>query len=86
MSTETILSRMMNEPTFAEAVFADAAKALAEYNLSAEEVAKFKGISRSDFETFISASPEERKSMTVAPMVESMQTMKKAWKDSADSL
>ena len=63
MSTlETILSRMMNEPAFAEAVFVDAEKTLAEYDLSADEIAKFKGLSRADFEDLASASPEDRKS------------------------
>ena len=59
MSTETILARMMNDTAFAEAVFTDAAKALAEYNLSTEDLAKFKGLTRAEFEsTFI----EDRKS------------------------
>ena len=76
MSTiESILTRMMSETTFAEAVFTDAQKALAEYNLSADEVVKFKGLSRAQFDAM---PPEERKSMSVG----SMETMKKAWKDS----
>jgi len=63
MSTiNTVLSRMMSEPAFADAVFADVEKALAEYNLSTDELAKFKDISRADFDAFASASPEERKS------------------------
>lgn len=75
MSTiEIILSRMMNDPAFADVVFADAETALAEYNLSAEEVMKFKGLSRAQFDVM---TPGERKSMSVG----SMETMKKAWKD-----
>ena len=63
MSTlETVLSRMMTEPIFAEAVFVDSEKTLAEYDLSADEIAKFKGMSRADFEDLASASPEDRKS------------------------
>ena len=62
MTTKTILTRMMNEPAFAEAVFVDAEKTLAEYDLSADEIAKFKGMSRADFEDFASTSPEDRKS------------------------
>ena len=62
MSTQTVLSRMMSEPAFADAVFADASKALAEYNLTAEEAAKFKGLTRAQF---ASMSPEERKSFIV---------------------
>ena len=64
MSTlETILSHMMNEPAFASAVFTDTENALAEYKLSAEEIAKFKGITRADFEALTSHAPEERKSL-----------------------
>jgi hypothetical protein len=64
MSTlETILSRMMSEPAFAEAVFADSEKALVDYKLSAGEIIKFKGTSRTDFETLTSQAPEERKSL-----------------------
>ena len=61
MSTiETILSRMMHESEFAEAVFTDANKALAEYELSADELAKFQGLTRSQFEGL---TPDDRKSM-----------------------
>jgi hypothetical protein len=75
MSTiETILYRMMSEPVFADAVFTDAETALAEYDLSAEEVMKFKGLSRAQFDVM---TPGERKSMSLG----SMETMKKAWKD-----
>ena len=60
MSTlETILTRMISDSAFADALFADAEKALAEYNLSAEDLAKFKGMSRAQFEAM---NPEERKS------------------------
>ena len=80
MSTiETILSRAMSDDTFAEQLFTDAETALAKYNLSADEVSKFKRLSRAQFDAMI---PEERKSMSVGPMKESMQTMGKAWKDS----
>ena len=60
---ETILTRMINEPSFAEAVFADMEKALSEYDLSAKEMDEIKEISRMEFEAFVDASPEERKSM-----------------------
>ena len=63
MSTlETILARAMSDIAFAEALFADPENALAEYNLPADEIAKFKGMPRADFEDFASASPEDRKS------------------------
>ncbi|HKJ39588.1 MAG TPA: Os1348 family NHLP clan protein [Anaerolineales bacterium] len=58
----TILDRMMSNPTFADAVFANAEKALEEYNLSTDEVAKFKSISRADFN---SMTPEQRKSFSL---------------------
>ena len=59
-TTEKILTRMMSEPAFADAVFANAEKALAEYNLSSEEAAKFEDLTQSHFE---SMTAEERKSM-----------------------
>ena len=62
MSVETILSRMISDSAFAEAVFADAEKALAEYKLSAEEVAKFKELTRAHF---TSMTTEERKSFAL---------------------
>ena len=66
MSTiETILTRIMSEPTFADVVFADAEKALAEYGLPADELERFKQISRADFEALAGASPEARQSMVV---------------------
>ena len=62
MSVETILSRMISDSAFADAVFTDAEKALAEYKLSAEEIAKFKGLSRAHFESML---PEDRKSFLI---------------------
>ena len=67
MSTiETILSRMMREPVFAEALLANPEQALAEYNLPADEIAQFKGLSRADFEALASQTPEERKSLATS--------------------
>lgn len=62
---ETILSRMMNEPAFAEAVFTDAEKALAEYKLSAVERAKFNELAHAQFDT-LTTDPENRKSFAFA--------------------
>ena len=59
---ETVLTRMMNEPAFADAVFTDAAAALADYQLSAEELANIKAMSRAGFENM---TPEDRKSFGV---------------------
>jgi len=61
---EEVLSRAMSDAAFADVLFADAEKALAGFDLTAEEATKFKGMSRADFEIFAKASPEERKSMT----------------------
>ena len=58
-TTETILTRMMKNSDFADAVFEDANKALAEYALSAEELAKFKALTKTQFDAL---TPEERKS------------------------
>ena len=61
MSTlETILSRAMNDAEFAELLFTDLNKAVAEYDLPAEEYAKLKSLSRTEF---ASSVIEQRKSM-----------------------
>jgi hypothetical protein len=60
MSTEavdSVLSRAMSDPLFADVLFTDAEKALAGFDLTGEEVEKFKGISRADFDTLM-AAPE----------------------------
>ena len=59
---ETILTRMMTDSAFADALFADAEKTLAEYKLSTEELAKFKSMSRAQFDAM---NPEERKSFAL---------------------
>ena len=63
-TTETILTRMMNDTTFADSVFNDAVKALAEYSLSVEDVAKFKGLTHAEYDALVS-NPEERKSFGI---------------------
>jgi len=59
---ESVLARAMSDAAFVEELFAQPDKALAGYDLSAEELAQLKNMSRADFDTFTSASPEERKS------------------------
>ena len=59
---ETVLTRAMNDPSFADALFADSEKALAEYHLSAGMMEKFKHISRAEFDAL---DAEERKSMSI---------------------
>lgn len=65
MSTvEIILTRSMNDPAFAEALIAKPTETLAEYNLSAEELAQFQGLSRIEIDTMV-ANPEARKSFSL---------------------
>ena len=63
---ETILSRMMNDQVFAEALLTNPAEALAEYDLSADEIEKLKGLSRMDVAARASDVPEARKSMSMS--------------------
>ncbi len=63
MSTlESVLARAMSDPAFADALLADPEKALAEYDLPAEVVAKLKEMSRADFEAL---DAEDRRSMSI---------------------
>ena len=64
-SVETILSRAMSDAKFADSLFASPEQAFADYDLTTEERAALKGISRADVEAFAKASPEERKSFGV---------------------
>ena len=63
-SVETILSRAMSDSAFADQLFAKPDQALAGFELTSEEAATFKGLSRAEFSSLISL-PEERKSMCV---------------------
>ncbi len=66
MSTlETILTRAMSDPAFADLLLADPEKALAGYDLTAEEVASLKSMTRADFGALSADAPEERKSMAL---------------------
>jgi len=47
---ETILTKAIEDPKFADALFADPEKALAGFDLTAEEIAKFKDFSRAQFD------------------------------------
>jgi len=57
---------MMNEPVFAEQIFADADNALAGYDLNADELAQIKTMSRAEFMSF---TTEERKSFAATSTV-----------------
>ena len=62
-TVEAILSKAMSDAKFADALFADPEKALAGYDLTAEEAASFKELSRADLGKMVHASLEERRSM-----------------------
>jgi len=65
-SIESILDRAMSDTSFAVQMLTNPKETLAEYDLSAEEVARFESLSRADFEGFNKASPEQRKSFGLA--------------------
>jgi len=56
---EKILARMIQDPVFAEAVLSDAKGTLAEYGLPADELNKFKALTRTELAAIVI---EERKS------------------------
>jgi len=62
---EQVLSRAMSDNTFADQLFADPEKALTGFDLTSEEIAKFKGMSRNDLSAMTSLAPEERKSFSM---------------------
>ena len=58
---EAVLLRAMSDRAFADALFEDAEKALAGYDLTTKEVAKFKGLFSIDRNSMSSATVERRK-------------------------
>ena len=64
---ETVLAKAMSDEAFAEALFTNADQALAGYDLTQEELETLKNMSREDFMKSAMATPEERKSMLMAP-------------------
>jgi hypothetical protein len=62
---ETILSRAMSDAKFANSLFANPDQALVGFELTSEEVANFKSLSRAEFDAMTAASPEERKSFSI---------------------
>lgn len=58
---ETILTRAMSDAAFADALFANPDVTLAGFDLTAEEIASLKGMSRADLASLMT-QPEERKS------------------------
>jgi len=51
-SIETILDRAMNDVEFATQMLINPKEALADYSLTAEEMARFESLSHADFEAF----------------------------------
>jgi hypothetical protein len=62
---QDVLTRAMGEKAFADSLFSNTEQALAGFDLTPEELGKFKGMNRADFEKYAAASPEERKSMVI---------------------
>ena len=62
---ESVLSRAMSDSAFADLLFVDAENALAGFELTTDEIAGFKSMSRSDFDALSMLAPEERKSFSV---------------------
>lgn len=63
-SIESVLARAMSDSLFADQLFANPVQALAEFDLTAEEVAKFQGLYRAEFDA-LASNPEERKSFGI---------------------
>jgi len=61
-SVETIISRAMSEPSFADLLFSEPDQAIAGYDLTAEEVANLRALPRADFDVLAGAGPDERRS------------------------
>ena len=61
-AVESILSRAMGDAAFADLLFRDPDEALAGFDLTPDEAAKFKSMSRADFDQWSHLSAEERKS------------------------
>jgi hypothetical protein len=68
MSTQClqdVLSRAMADSAFADLLFSDPDQALASYDLSPDEVAALKSMSRTTIEQLSKALPEDRKSFSI---------------------
>jgi len=52
----------MNDAEFAAQMLTNPKDALAEYELTSDELASFESLSKADFDAFAKATPEERKS------------------------
>ncbi len=66
-SVEAALSKAMSDAKFAEAILADPEKALAGYDLTAEEITRFKNLTRAQFEAM---TPEDRTSFVTSGLTD----------------
>ena len=62
-SVESVLSKAMSDASFADALFTDPEKTLAGFDLTKEEIASFKDLSRDDLGKMAGVTIEERVSM-----------------------
>jgi hypothetical protein len=63
---EMILTRAMSDKKFADLLFSDLEKALADYKLAQEDLDRLKGMTRLEFDQYAAASPDDRKSYSGA--------------------
>ena len=61
---EAVLNQAMSDSAFADQLFASPEQALAGFELTTEESASLKSMSRAEFDKFANSSPEERKSFS----------------------
>jgi len=62
---ETILDRAMGDADFAAQMLINPKEALADYDLTTDEIQRFESLSLADFDAFSKASPDERKSFSL---------------------
>jgi hypothetical protein len=58
---EVVLSRAMSDTAYADLLFSDVEKAVAGFELTAEEISNLRALTRAEFDK-LNSSPEERKS------------------------
>jgi|GEM_PF-2127453 len=74
---ESVVSRAMSDDGFIESLLADPDQALADFDLTAEEIARFKSMSRIEITTL--TDPEEGKSFAI--MIGEMKSHRKIHDD-----
>lgn len=62
---QSVFSRAMGDPAFADLLFSDPGQALSGYDLTAEEVSRLKSMSRAQFDQLAKAVPKDRKSFSI---------------------